>query len=338
MTSFEAAMPPLFVRGLGAVSAAGWTAGEMISAVATRRPLPATDVPRAAGDREWEVTARLVPPAPPGLLPKHPRLRRASPVTRFMVVAAQEALKGVEFDPRRLGILVVMTNACVQFTSRFYNEVIHTPALASPLLFPETVFNAPASHLATLLGASGPVSTIVGESNIIAEALRMAGMWLESGLVDHCLVIGAEEADALALEGMTYYHKRLVGGEGAGALLLALEGNGPRIEAVHGPFSYSSRAERRSALLQMVSQAGAGRMLIDRAVGIDRLDRDEREACALLASPAVHHPLEVLGECMGAASALQLVLAAGLASQTSSSCAVSMPGTGSAAFLVKIAS
>jgi 3-oxoacyl-(acyl-carrier-protein) synthase len=326
-------MPSLVIRGLGAVSAAGWSVDEMVSAVSERRSIPATAVPRADGLRDWDVTAKLVPPAPPALLPKHPRLRRASPVTRFMVAAAQEALKGVEFDPQRLGILVVMTNACVQFTSRFYNEVIHTPALASPLLFPETVFNAPASHLATLVGASGPVSTLIGESNLIAEALRLAGLWLENGQVDHCLVIGAEEADALALEAMTYYHKRLVGGEGAGALLLSLEGDGPRIEAVHGPFSYATRAQRRSALQQMAAQTTAAAMLVDRAVGIERLDRDERQALAALPFHTVHHPLEILGECMGAASALQLVLAASLPQH----CTVSLPGTGSAAFAVEVA-
>lgn len=326
-------MPPLVIRGLGAVSAAGWSVDEMVAAVSERSSIPATIVPRADGVRDWDVTARLVPSAPPGLLPKHPRLRRASPVTRFMVAAAQEALKGVEFDPQRLGILVVMTNACVQFTSRFYNEVIHTPALASPLLFPETVFNAPASHLATLIGASGPVSTLIGESNLIAEAIRLAGLWLQAGLVDHCLVIGAEEADALALEAMTYYHKRLVGGEGAGALLLSLKGEGPRIEAVHGPFSYATRAQRRSALQQMAAQVAAGQTLVDRAVGIDRLDRDERLAFSSLAFQTQHHPLEILGECMGAASALQLVLAASLPQH----CTVSLPGTGSAAFAVEVA-
>ena len=329
-------MPPLVIRGLGAVSTAGSSVGELVAAVSERRTIPATVVPRADGVRDWEVTARLVPPAPPGLLPKHPRLRRASPVTRFMVAAAQEALKGVEFDPQRLGILVVMTNACVQFTSRFYNEVIRTPALASPLLFPETVFNAPASHLATLLGASGPVSTLIGESNLIAEALRLAGLWLENGLVDHCLVIGAEEADALALEAMTYYHKRLVGGEGAGALLLSLEGEGPRIAAVHGPFSYANRAQRRAALEQMAAQTATSSVLADRAVGIDRLDRDERLAWSATAAKT-HHPLEILGECMGAASALQLVFAADQTRHFTAPCAVSLPGTGSAAFAVELA-
>ncbi|MEZ5384728.1 MAG: hypothetical protein R3F13_04360 [Prosthecobacter sp.] len=329
-------MPPLVIRGLGAVSAAGWSAGDMLAAVSEQRMIPATPVPRAGGTRDWEATARLVPPAPPGLLPKHPRLRRASPVTRFMVAAAQEALQGVEFDPQRLGILVVMTNACVQFTSRFYNEVIQTPALASPLLFPETVFNAPASHLATLVGASGPVSTLIGESNLIAEALRLASLWLQAGLVDHCLVIGAEEADALALEAMTYYHKRLVGGEGAGALLLALEGSGPRIESVHGPFSYATRAQRRDAMSEMIPQLPKASALVDRAVGIDRLDRDERQAFAALSFQSVHHPLEILGECMGAASALQLALAASLTQHAFTTCCVSMPGTGSAAFAVHL--
>ena len=78
-------------------------------------------------------------------------------------------------------------------------------------------------------------------------------------------------------------------------------------------------------------------MLVDRAIGIDRLDRDERLAWSATAPPTIHHPLEILGECMGAASALQLVLASNLTRQSPATCAVSLPGTGSAAFAVELA-
>jgi hypothetical protein len=77
-------------------------------------------------------------------------------------------------------------------------------------------------------------------------------------------------------------------------------------------------------------------MLVDRAVGIDRLDRDERLAWSATAAKT-HHPLEILGECMGAASALQLVFAADQTRHFTAPCAVSLPGTGSAAFAVELA-
>src|SRR3712207_7831863 len=41
-----------------------------------------------------------------------------------------------------------VSNGGVIYTKRFYHEVVESGAeAASPLLFPETVFNAPASHL-----------------------------------------------------------------------------------------------------------------------------------------------------------------------------------------------
>jgi len=35
-----------------------------------------------------------------------------------------------------------------------YDETLRDPTTASPLFFPETVFNAPASHIAALLGTT----------------------------------------------------------------------------------------------------------------------------------------------------------------------------------------
>ena len=113
-----------------------------------------------------------------------------------------------------------MMNGCVNYTGRFFNEVLQNPAQASPLIFPETVFNAPASHIASFLGIDGVVSTLVGSSNAIVEALDTAAFWIRSGIVEECLIIAAEECDWLSAEALTYYHPKLIASEGAGALLL----------------------------------------------------------------------------------------------------------------------
>ena len=70
-----------------------------------------------------------MPPPPPDRLPKHPRLRRVSNVSRFAMAAAIEALGGRE--PGSLGIIMCLMNGCVGFTNRFYNEVIDQPAAAN---------------------------------------------------------------------------------------------------------------------------------------------------------------------------------------------------------------
>jgi 3-oxoacyl-(acyl-carrier-protein) synthase len=52
--------------------------------------------------------------------------------------------------------------------------VVSGASAASPLLFPETVFNAPASHLAAILGITGASYTLVGDGAVGVLALRMA--------------------------------------------------------------------------------------------------------------------------------------------------------------------
>ena len=68
---------------------------------------------------------------------------------------------------------------------------------ASPLLFPETVFNAPASHLAAILGITGASYTLVGDGAVGILALQMAEDLMAIEALDHCLVVGAEEVDWL---------------------------------------------------------------------------------------------------------------------------------------------
>jgi 3-oxoacyl-[acyl-carrier-protein] synthase II len=212
--------------------------------------------------------------------------------------------------------------------------VLDDPAMASPILFPETVFNAPASHVASYLEISGPVSTLIGEPNIIAEALRLAQTWMDLGLVEQCLVIGAEEADWLSTEGVTYYDKRLVVSEGAGALLLAQSGDGPRLQNLSGPFAYHSNLERQKEVERMADALGKTHadLLIDSALGLARFDRQEQAAWSQRWQGEVQSPRRLLGEGMGSSSALQLVLAAALAQSHQRQAIVSMPGYNTAAY------
>lgn len=326
-------LPPLIIQGYGAVTTAGWSAADLVAAVTEGRDLPSITSQRSLGARDWDCRVRPVPPPPPDTLPKHPRLRRVSNVSRFAIVAALEALSG-QSPASSLGIIMCLMNGCVGFTNRFYNEVIDQPALASPILFPETVFNAPTSHIAAYLGASGQVTTLIGESNIINEALRLAAVWMQSGLVDQCLVIGAEEADWLSTEAVGYYDKRVIVTEGAGALLVSLEGAGPRIAQQAGPFAYHTIRERGPAIQQVAAALPSlpNAFLIDGQIGVKRLDNAEQSAWSAAHTGPVLHPHRILGESLGSASALQLVIAAALAAQNGQASLVSMPGANTAAY------
>ena len=328
------------IRGVGAVSAAGWSAADMHQAVLAGTPLPAVKCARPEAERTWHCESRPVPAAPPEKIARHPRLRRSSAITRYSVSAAVEALTDAGYDPAApppgLGVLFVMMNGCVNYTGRFFNEVLQNPTQASPLIFPETVFNAPASHVASFLGVDGAVSTLLGSPNSIMEALDTAAFWISSGIVEECLLIAAEECDWLSTEGLTYYHPDLIASEGAGALLLSAKGDGPRVSELIGPLAYVSWQERCVLLPELAAQTQAklhgDATLVNDHTGIAKLDQAEASAWSGRPWSSILSPKYVLGESMGASSALQLVLGTLAVRHTQQPVVISMPGTNTAAY------
>ncbi len=146
-------MSRIFVCGLGAVSPAGWNVAALRTALDQGEPLPVQPLERPGGDKS--LRARLVPaPATRLGFLAHPRLRRTSPITHYAAAAALDAVAGLRAlrtEKIRLGLVVCQQAGCVNYSCRFFDEVLKDPATASPLLFPETVYAAPASHVAALL-------------------------------------------------------------------------------------------------------------------------------------------------------------------------------------------
>ncbi len=182
------------------------------------------------------------------------RLRRASPISIFMVEAARQALDAAgSVDLARLGIVVAYGTGAVVLTRRFYEGVIKSgPRFASPNLFPETVFNSPTSHLAAVLGAPGPCYSLIGDEAGWVTAINVAATWLVNGTVEHALVIGAEEFDPVLLDAyasVRWLRAGHVPAEGAGALLLRLPraGEQPQITGWREGFTFQNRREAREA-------------------------------------------------------------------------------------------
>ena len=285
---FRGSRSSLSILGAGAVSSAGWTTAALAEAVSKKTQLATALCPRSIGQRDWDCLIQPAPSVPADRLPKFPRLRRSSSITKFSMAAALEALEQAGFPNAqgagRLGIIQLMFNGCVQFSGRFYHEVVETPALASPLIFPETVYNAPASHVAAYLGVDGPATTLIGESSAIMEAVRMAQTWLTQDLVDHVLVIGAEECDWLGAEATNYYHPDLKATEGAGALLLRLSDESSasvgRLTLSYTPaLAFHTEAEKAAHLQHLATQPQFNRPVhISGQSGIALLDQSETTA------------------------------------------------------------
>ena len=141
-------MSRVFVGGIGAVSPAGWGVAALRAALEKNAPLPIQPMPRPG----WAKPLSVRPVPPPAARPAffaHPRLRRANAISQFTIAAALEALGEtvslVQSGAVRLGIVVGMMAGSVNYSRRFYEEVLKDPATASPLIFPETVFNASAT-------------------------------------------------------------------------------------------------------------------------------------------------------------------------------------------------
>jgi 3-oxoacyl-(acyl-carrier-protein) synthase len=327
-------MNHIFVQGCGAVSPAGWGVPALCHALQAAEPLPAQTLP--GPDGRPACRARTVPAPATRLAPlSHPRLRRASAISQFALAAALEALEaGSVFQAgfTRLGIVTGTHAACLRYSERFYAEVLRDPATASPLLFPETVVNAPASHLAAYLGGAALTYSLIGDQTAFVQALAVAAGWLVQDRVDLCLVVGAEESAWTVASALRRFARAHVHSEGAGAMVLARSpGSSPgiRLERVTGAHLYAGHPTRLAAAKSMRGDfppAQPHELLVDARCGSARVDQAETAAWqdwhGLRLSPRA-----TLGEGLGAATAWQCVAAcAALAAGAATAANVSVVG------------
>jgi len=209
----------------------------------------------------------------------------------------------------RLGIITCVMSGCVQYSRRFYHEVLENPAAASPLLFPETVFNAPASHLGSVLGNVLINYTLVGDPGTFLQGLALGATWVADGRLDGCLVVGAEEVDWVTSESFRMFDKGFLLAEGAGAIYLRQrrQESEVRLECITDSHLYSGRS-RAEAVKAMRSQLAAADLLVDARQGMERYDRAEVEAWNNWAGQRLS-PKAMLGEGLMAASPWQCIAA-----------------------------
>ncbi|MGK0186836.1 MAG: hypothetical protein ACI9R3_002620 [Verrucomicrobiales bacterium] len=306
------------ITGWGAVSATGWGVPPLFNAMQSGE-IPEPEVRQRDGATH-PVRVRAVPIAPVGTMPRHPRLRRASPQVKFAAAACMEALGDariarVQEGNLRLGVVFATMCGAVQYSNRFYEEVLKNPATASPILFPETVFNAPSSHLSAIFRSTAANYTLVGDSAEFLAALRVARDWLSTGEVEGCLVVGVEELDWVSWEAMQLFDRLGTASEGAGALYLELEKgdrDGIILKDVTEPSIWLNLQEKQESAMfarqQLSSKISPEALLAASATGHAVTDAAERITWADWQGPQLATGLS-LGNCMGAGVALNAVLA-----------------------------
>ncbi|MFN7140706.1 MAG: beta-ketoacyl synthase N-terminal-like domain-containing protein [Limisphaerales bacterium] len=247
-------MSAIYVQGIGAVSPAGWGVPAFRDALAKGEPLAEKDLPRPGFEKPLRFRQVPAPQPRPAFL-ANARLRRISPISQYATAAALEALgsdlDAIKAGQIKLGIVLTVMSGCVNYSRRFYDETLRDPSTASPLVFPETVFNAPASHIASLLGTNAINYTIVGDPGTYLQGLALATDWISTGHVDRCLVIGAEEMDWLGADAYRLFQPKLVLGDGAGAVYLGKEPTGVQLTAITSPHLFLQTQNRHCAALKM---------------------------------------------------------------------------------------
>ena len=310
-------MSRVFVHGLGAVSPAGWGVPALRAAAEKGEPCSTQPLPRPGW--EQKLLVRHTPnPSPRPAFFSHPRLRRANAIAQYTVATALEALgedaAHVRNGSLRLGIVVCVMAGGVAYSRRFYEETLKDPATASPLVFPETVFNAPASHLAAFLESTGASYTLVGDDSSFLQGLAVAADWLLNDQADGCVVVGAEEMDWIVADAMRLFQRDAIHSDGAGALYLRPDDSSTQtveLANITDSFLFPQNQDRNAAAKQMRSQLPAGgqnELLCASAQGLSSRDAAESSAWHDWTGSRMA-VREMFGEAFPASAAWQCVLA-----------------------------
>lgn len=228
------ALPRVVVTGVGAVSALGRDLASTVLGLAEGRSgispvYPAGQAPRGASPAARILTFTTEPELPKA---KARRLDRGS---LFAIVAVKQCLADAGWQiagrEERTGILLGTGSAGAGPLTEFERQMaVESPEAASPLLFPYTVANAPASVVALELVIKGPNVTVIQKDPAAFNALFYGRMMLADGRAD-ALLIGAADEWSLTYH-QAYEHLRVtrsdgregfVLGEGAGVVLVEPE-------------------------------------------------------------------------------------------------------------------
>lgn len=190
-------MSRLAITGCGVVSPLGIGAGEVLAALDAKRsaigptpPLPGGEGSGWASRIESFDSSPYIPPM---------RARRLDRGSLFAVAAARLALAeagltGLPALTQALAVLVGTASAgsgpLTVFLDALYRQ---GPEAAPPFEFPNTVANAPASHVSIELGLKGPNLTLTQGESVLGQALLAGRLLLADDRAERLLVGAVDE-------------------------------------------------------------------------------------------------------------------------------------------------
>jgi len=194
----------IFITGLGTVGAYG-SGAESLRKVLAASELPApSEVDRSAGYHLAQAPrkALLLDPAllrewvPPG------EARRMSPPSRFALAAARMAFRcaglGEGLPDERTGVVISTAFGPSSYSEGLLKQILlEGPESASPILFMESVANAPAAQIAIASKARGPSVTICQREAGALLAVGQAAADVAAGRVPRALAGTLDEMTPL---------------------------------------------------------------------------------------------------------------------------------------------
>jgi 3-oxoacyl-[acyl-carrier-protein] synthase II len=120
------------------------------------------------------------------------KMRRSDKLSKMAVLAASDALRSSAIEnmnKKRLGIIVATAFGPQVTTFKFLDEILdYGEANVSPIIFSNSVHNAPAAYVSSALDIQGPTLTVTQFYFSFQYALQLAQAWINEGRCDYILV------------------------------------------------------------------------------------------------------------------------------------------------------
>lgn len=270
-------MNPLAITGLGLVSPLGVGEAAVFVALLAGRsgfvPAPAVE---AGGTAGW---AARIPQfdASPWIAPM--RARRLDRGSLFAVAAARQAIQAAGLDgspelTHQLAVVLGTSSAGSGPVTVFLEALFRqSPEAAPPVEFPNTVMNAPASHVSIELGLKGPNITLSHGEAVSCQALLLGGLMLHDERASRLLIGAVDEWNAYYQAGYQQMGALRSSPQGAGGTLL---GEGATAMLLEAPEVAEARGQEILARVLGVavgSTPGPAYRWVASASGLERVVR-----------------------------------------------------------------
>ncbi len=124
------------------------------------------------------------------------KMRRSDKLSKMAVLAAHDAVHdfGIRhIQQKNVGVIVATGHGAHPTTFEFLDGILDFgEAAVSPTVFSNSVHNAAASYIASVLDIHGPTLTVTQFHFSFQAALQLAKVWLEEGRCDYVLVGSAD--------------------------------------------------------------------------------------------------------------------------------------------------